>query len=991
MRVGWAGGWVSGAALAVALALGPDARAAEWAEVRVLSGSPGQATGTTVTLRARPDVEIEDRTTGARPATKASGPASTGETFTGEMTLFLRGYTIPRPASIEVDDPVVSAVRLFPETSGTTATVFVRQPVMYVVSRPSAIGEVRIDLRSRTRPVTVTQVPGRATKPRITRPKAVGEPEVAVDAESLSYDQQSNTLTARGGVTLTRGDTVLTADEVVYDRTNSIAEARGHVVLTDPQATVTGDFAHLNMDDESGWIEDTTAGLQPSGYTLRAGRVDKLGGPLYRIDNGIFTTCNCGGIEKPSWSVAGAHTDIDREGRGIMKGMTFRVKDVPVLWLPFFVFPANNDRQSGLLFPRVGQSATRGYQYLQPIYWAINKSSDATLAIDVETKARVGAVLEYRYALSERSRGYFSAAYYNEDNRTASIPPPGVGTDRFAFIAGHRQPLPLDSHFYLNVLAVSDNQFLREVNTFPLAVPHDFALRSLRYTTSESGAYRSLGPNGQIRLEGVYRQDLIDPQAFAFQRLPRLEAQQTKALFGDWLVGRIFGEAVHYHRDTGYKGFRGDLAPELMLPFHLGRVLSGSLTGQVRETAYHLTNDQQVALLAPNPGIGVAERFRLAPELPRLETNRTREIALLHGKVGTEFERVFDFRHLGLEKLKSTIEPELQYLYVPQAGRPTFKRALPVCSGLPGQVLGVNCNTTLFSEGFLFDERDAINRRNFFSAGITTRLFARGATPEEDVERRRAAGEEVEAPTETPKTRAPALVSPPRELLRASVLQGYDVSREIAGDSHLSDSDLLLRLSPIPNVAVSYDTTFNLEDQSVRAINAGLSLSEPWRPPTNTLRTYQAPTTILLGYHFIPENVERDIQPNAAESQLLQTGGVNYIDGALYLRLTQYIGFAFLGRYTLNDTPQPGKAPLGPHFNERDYVLRIISPCNCWILEAGVVDTINPKESANFRIQLTLIGLGSIGQAPFPERFIPGVGSLTGLRNRAGSLGGGIY
>ncbi|HZP41388.1 MAG TPA: LPS assembly protein LptD [Candidatus Binatia bacterium] len=987
-----AGGWVAGLVLALVLAFGHELGAAEWAEVRVLSGAPGPATGTTVTLRASPDVEIEDRTTGAKPTTKRTGPASTGETFTGEMTLFLRGYTIPRPASIEVDDPVVSAVRLFPEPGGTTATVFVRQPVMYTVARPSAIGEVRIDLRSRTRAATVRALPGRPGRPRVVRPKVVGEPEVAVDAESLSYDQQSNTLTARGGVTLTRGDTVLTADEVVYDRTNGIAEARGHVVLTDPQATVTGDFAHLNMDDESGWIEDTTASLQPSGYTLRGGRVDKLGGPIYRVDQGVFTTCNCGGIEKPSWSIAGAHTDVDREGRGIMKGMTFRVKDVPVLWLPFFVFPANNNRQSGLLFPRVGQSATRGYQLFQPLYWAINKSADATLALDVETKARIGFVGEFRYALSRRSRGFFSAAYYNEENRTASVPPPGVGTDRFALIGGHNQPFLWNSRFYLDFLAVSDNQFLREINGFPMDVPHDFAIRSLRYTTSETGLYRKLGPNGQLWLEGVYHQDLIDPQEFTFQRLPRLEAQQSKALFGDWLVGRVFGEAVHYHRDTGYKGFRGELAPELFLPLHLGRIVSGSLTGQVRETVYHLTDDQQIALVAPDPGVPVAQGFRRAPELPRLDRDRTREIGLVRAQLGTEFERVFDFRHLGLEKLKHTVEPEVQYLYVPQVGRPTFTRALPVCSSLPGQIQGVNCNATLFSEGFLFDERDAINRRNFFSAGITTRLFGRGATPEEDVARRRAAGEEVESPKESPKRRPPALVSPPRELFRASILQGYDVTRELAGTSHLSDTDLLLRLTPVPGIGLGYDTTFSVEDQSVRAINAGLQLSEPWRPPTSTLRTYQAPTSLSLGYHFIPENVDREIHPNSPESRILHTGGLNYIDGAIYLRLSQYVGFAFVARYTLNETPQPPKPPLGPHFNERDYVLRIISPCNCWILEAGVVDTISPKESANFRVQLTLVGLGSVGQAPYPDRFLPGVSGLPGIRGRVGGIsGGGFY
>jgi hypothetical protein len=109
--------------------------AARAAEIRVLSG-PGAAT--TVTIGTVPTVRIDDRTPGAKPSAATAGPASSGETFTEEITVFLGGFTIARPASIEVDDPVVIAMRLFPEGDGTIATIFVRQPVTYSVSRPSA-------------------------------------------------------------------------------------------------------------------------------------------------------------------------------------------------------------------------------------------------------------------------------------------------------------------------------------------------------------------------------------------------------------------------------------------------------------------------------------------------------------------------------------------------------------------------------------------------------------------------------------------------------------------------------------------------------------------------------------------------------------------------------------------------------------------------------------------------------------------------------------
>ena len=38
-----------------------------------------------------------------------------------------------------------------------------------------------------------------------------------------------------------------------------------------------GDFAHLNLDDESGWVEAGTAELKPSNYTLTGERIEKRG------------------------------------------------------------------------------------------------------------------------------------------------------------------------------------------------------------------------------------------------------------------------------------------------------------------------------------------------------------------------------------------------------------------------------------------------------------------------------------------------------------------------------------------------------------------------------------------------------------------------------------------------------------------------------------------------------------------------------------------
>ena len=114
-----------------------------------------------------------------------------------------------------------------PDRAGTQVVVFVRQPVTYVIARPSVTGAIEVTMRARTVPAPSPAVAG-ARRPAPAKP-AEGSDQVAVDAAELAYDQEGDVLIARGGVTLTRGDTTLRADEVRYDRRNSVAEAHGHV------------------------------------------------------------------------------------------------------------------------------------------------------------------------------------------------------------------------------------------------------------------------------------------------------------------------------------------------------------------------------------------------------------------------------------------------------------------------------------------------------------------------------------------------------------------------------------------------------------------------------------------------------------------------------------------------------------------------------------------------------------------------------------------
>src|SRR5262249_23741530 len=196
------------------------------------------------------------------------------------------------------------------------------------------------------------------------------------------------------------------------------------------------------------------------------------------------------------------------------------------------------------------------------------------------------------------------------------------------------------------------------------------------------------------------------------------------------------------------------------------------------------------------------------------------------------------------------------------------------CQRLPGGTPGPLCPVQLFGTAYDFDERDAVNQRNFFSYGLTSRLLGRPATPSE------AAAHQIEAsapPPVDPETLphglsaapVPAVVGPPppaapgapaplpaaRELARVSILHGYDVSRPLVGDSHASDIDFGLRLTPLDYLGFSYNTTVSAQEGALRGTNVGLLVREPWWHPPSVMHNFQNPSSLGISYRFVEKDV----------------------------------------------------------------------------------------------------------------------------------------
>jgi LPS-assembly protein len=893
-------------------------------EIRVRT----EAAETTVQAVLDPQIAVVDRTRGGRrPPGATPGLLSSGTTFADEIRLGFPGSPPTRAASVIVGDALVSEVRVLPEADGSALVIFVRRRVDYEVWRQEQGAALLVRVRPPPAPVE-----RHARREIIPGPDAGRE--VTVDAEAVGYDRQTGVVDARGGVAITRPGMALTADEVRIQPSTYEGEASGDVVLRTDAVTVRGQYMHLNLIDETGVIEHGEVELPRTGYLITGGQLSKGYGQTYRIRDGVCTTCRCGGLEPPSWSIGARDLEVDLYGIGRARDATFRIRDVPVLYAPVALFPVNRTRHTGFLLPRFGLSFgsknPRGFEYEQPFYWAINKSSDATAAFRVETEARVGGVAEYRYALDRRSRGTLAGAYFNEtlrtdapdfdDDRIVATAP----EDRWGLFSRVRQQLPGGMRGYGNGMFVSDDLFFREIESATFEPAEEAAARTRFYTASRGGILKSW-QRANLWSEATYYQDLdIENEReddAVLQRLPVVELHARHTVLDDRVGLGFSGQSIYYERSVGFDGLRFDLHPRLRVPFRGGRYLFGALEGSVRETVYR-QNDrdlvEKVCVGGPRDGLpcniaencGAGGLCRVKPTGERLDALQNREAVQLGWTVATEIARVFPFRRWGFSKLKHTIEPTLGYAYVPRIG---------------GQ-----------DELPLYDGIDRINRRSLLSYGVVSRLKARYAGGD-------GGG------TESGESEPAAAV---REIARVSLLQAYDTQRRIADDDHVSDVDIGVRLTPHNVLALQYGATYNLQQSHLKGASVTLLVREPWRADSPQLAELQRPSHLALTYRFVDEGVGADPASR----------GIEDLNGTLYLRIARLFGLIMHTRFNILESTA----------FEKGIGARFVSRCDCWMIEIGAEESDTPEPSRSVRAQVTLAGIGSAGSGVAGQVRTPG-------------------
>jgi LPS-assembly protein len=158
--------------------------------------------------------------------------------------------------------------------------------------------------------------------------------------------------------------------------------------------------------------ERSMFGTQEPEAMFRGKEIHKLGPKKYKVVDGAFSTCV---QPTPRWEMVSSSAIVNLDDYALLRNTLLKVKGVPLMYLPIFYYPIEeDDRSTGFLIPTYGTSTLRGQSLTNAFFWAINRSQDATFSHDWFAKAGQQFGGEYRYVLAPGSSGNLRTSMLNQ-------------------------------------------------------------------------------------------------------------------------------------------------------------------------------------------------------------------------------------------------------------------------------------------------------------------------------------------------------------------------------------------------------------------------------------------------------------------------------------------------------------------------------------------------------------------------------------------------
>ncbi|MFZ1684315.1 MAG: LPS assembly protein LptD [Candidatus Zixiibacteriota bacterium] len=283
-------------------------------------------------------------------------------------------------------------------------------------------------------------------------------------AHTITYSLGDSTIALRDGSHVTSGTMALDAHRILFDTRTKIVKAYSAdiphedslhhdttltsrlqpntipVVLKDKSEELFGDYLEYSIDTQKGRVVQSKSKYETGFYYGES--VFRANKRVFYVDNGRYTTCDA---DEPHFHFFSKHMKLIEGEKLIAKPVIFNIGRLPILALPYYVFPLKKGRHSGILPFRFG-NFQQGERYIENVgyYWAasdywdlqgslgyIEKSSSLTLksvlnynklyAFNGNVSAQVTRQTLYSYVRDKYAREETGSRYVVSASHTQQV------------------------------------------------------------------------------------------------------------------------------------------------------------------------------------------------------------------------------------------------------------------------------------------------------------------------------------------------------------------------------------------------------------------------------------------------------------------------------------------------------------------------------------------------------------------------------------------
>jgi LPS-assembly protein len=451
---------------------------------------------------------------------------------------------------------------------------------------------------------------------------------------------EKNLVKAFGNVVVRYGDRKVYANEIIVNTETGQGQATGRVVMTAEDGTkLRAQKARFNIKSQVGRLYSVRGKIGKE-YYVTGEEIQKVGENHYRGKDTSLTTCTG---EIPDWIIETENADLKIEDRALFSGGVFRVKNVPILYIPLGYIPLSTKRKSGFLTPKVGVSNLDGFTLGNQYFWAINQWSDATLGVDIMTKRGVRGLLEVRYTPSKTTKGQFNGVILDDD----------LTGKTFWKVDGTHQQENLPFGFNMNAKLDQTSK-----SNFNKTFRNQTENRTRRSSDSFLSLFRSW-KNHSFDLLTRFRESEEDGRDDTFGILPTATFKTQSLQLGD--------SNFYFNQETSYSHFlidvnsdpsqddlegiqRFDFHPQLSYTWNIAPWMQFTTDVGLRGTYY--SKEVQFNETTKTKTIGGSFTRELFDITAALEGPKFNRIFLPKDGAGAAFKHVF--------------EPRLEYTYIPE-------------------------------------------------------------------------------------------------------------------------------------------------------------------------------------------------------------------------------------------------------------------------------------------------------------------------------------